>query len=67
MADINSKYFSVLQSSNFKHSSSYGSNLKCGKTGKDEEFIGHFEIQLVLAPQYHPFFVMLQYFHYHHN
>ncbi|MEA3505457.1 MAG: hypothetical protein U9R32_09750 [Bacteroidota bacterium] len=52
MADINSKYFSVLQSSNFKHSSSYGSNFKCGKTGKDEEFIGHFDVQLVLDKDY---------------
>ncbi|MEA3503597.1 MAG: hypothetical protein U9R32_00145 [Bacteroidota bacterium] len=47
MADINSKYFSVLQFSNFQHSSSYGSNLKCAKTGKDEEFIGHFDVQFV--------------------
>ncbi|MEA3505354.1 MAG: PCMD domain-containing protein, partial [Bacteroidota bacterium] len=48
IADINSKYFSVLQSSNFKHSNSYGSNFKCGKTGKDKGFIGYFNVQLVL-------------------
>jgi len=41
---MGSKYFSVQQTSNYKHSGSYGYNFKCSRTGKDEEDNAQFEV-----------------------
>jgi hypothetical protein len=41
---LGSKYFAVLQASNFKHSGSYSYNFKCSRTGKDEEDNAHDEV-----------------------
>ena len=45
--DINSKCFFVLQIYNFKHSSITVQILSEVKTEKDNEFVGHFDGNLV--------------------
>ena len=47
IAEINLKYFSVLQVLNFKHSRSYGLNFKYSETEKDKEFTGKLGVYLV--------------------
>ncbi|MEA3286401.1 MAG: M14 family zinc carboxypeptidase [Candidatus Marinimicrobia bacterium] len=56
---VESRHFSVLQAPDLKHSSGYGENFKCRKTGKCEKYTPHSELNMVLLKPLLIIFIMV--------